>query len=56
MKMALVEKAKQVAAEFEYPPDELNRGVQEFLEEMGMCPSTNAGPTVKASGSLQSLD
>ncbi|KAI9754518.1 MAG: glucokinase [Lichina confinis] len=32
--MALVEKAKRVAAEFEYPPDELNRGVQEFLREM----------------------
>ena len=52
--MALVEKAKRVAAEFEYPPDELNRGVQEFLREMGMCLSINVRPTARTSGSLKS--
>lgn len=33
--MALLEKAKQVAAEFEYTTEDVNRGVKEFIREMG---------------------
>ena len=34
-KMALREAAQRVAAEFEYPAEDVNRGVGEFLREMG---------------------
>jgi hexokinase len=34
-KMGLLEEAKKVAAEFEYPPEAVNAGVKEFLREMG---------------------
>ena len=34
-KMALEEAAHRIAAEFDYPKDEVTRGVKEFLEEMG---------------------
>src|SRR5579862_475348 len=33
--MGLLEEAKKVAAEFEYPPEAVNAGVKEFLREMG---------------------
>jgi hexokinase len=32
--MALVEGAKQIAAEFEYPAEEVRKGVKEFIREM----------------------
>jgi hexokinase len=32
--MALHEEAKRMAAEFEYPPEEVNKGVKEFIREM----------------------
>jgi hexokinase len=32
--MALLEEAKRVAAEFEYPPEEVNKGVKEFIRQM----------------------
>lgn len=34
-KMSLAEAAKRVAAEFEYGPEALNKGVKEFIREMG---------------------
>lgn len=33
-KMSLLEEAKRVAAEFEYPAEDLNRGVKAFIEQM----------------------
>lgn len=33
--MSLLEEVKGVAAEFEYPPDEVNKGVKEFIRQMG---------------------
>ena len=35
-KMALLEEAKRMAREFDYPSDELNRGVKAFIEQMGV--------------------
>lgn len=35
-KMSLLKEAQRVAAEFDYPAKELNRGVKEFMREMGM--------------------
>lgn len=32
--MALADEARRVAAEFEYPKEEVNRGVKEFLRQM----------------------
>jgi hypothetical protein len=32
--MALHEEAKRMAAEFDYPPEEVNKGVKEFIGEM----------------------
>ena len=32
--MALAEAAKSIAAQFDYPPDAVNRGVKEFIREM----------------------
>ena len=40
--MALLERAKQVAAEFEYSPDDVRKGVAEFLREMGEQNDVNA--------------
>ena len=39
-KMSLVDEARQVAAEFEYPAEAVNEAVKEFMKEMGafnMC-------------------
>lgn len=33
-KMSLIEEAKRVAAEFEYSPDDVNRGVKAFMSQM----------------------
>ena len=33
--MSLIEEAKKVAVEFEYPAAEVNKGVKEFLRQMG---------------------
>ena len=33
--MALLESARRVAAEFEYPAEEVNKGVKAFLSQMG---------------------
>ena len=33
--MGLAEEAKRVAAEFDYPAAEVNKGVKEFLKQMG---------------------
>ena len=32
--MALHGEVKRMAAEFEYPPDEVNKGVKEFIKQM----------------------
>lgn len=32
--MALAQEAKRIAAEFEYPTDELRKGVREFMQQM----------------------
>jgi hypothetical protein len=34
--MSLLKEAHRVAAEFDYPAKEVNRGVKEFIREMGM--------------------
>lgn len=34
--MSLLGEARAVAAEFEYPPEEVNRGVKEFRRQMSM--------------------
>ena len=34
-KMTLLEEAKRVAAEFDYPAKEVNKGVKEFIRQMG---------------------
>lgn len=34
-KMTLLDEAKRVAAEFEYPAEEVNKGVKEFIKQMG---------------------
>ncbi len=36
-KMSLLEEAKRVAAEFEFGADAVNKGVKEFIREMGWC-------------------
>lgn len=33
--MALLEEVRRVAKEFEYPPEEVNKGVKEFIRQMG---------------------
>ena len=33
--MALLEEAKSVAGQFDYPPEELNKGVKAFIQQMG---------------------
>jgi hexokinase len=33
--MALLEKAKRVAAQFDFTPDDVRRAVKEFIREMG---------------------
>jgi len=35
-KMSLLKEAQRVAAEFDYPAKDVNRGVKEFMREMGM--------------------
>lgn len=35
--MSLLEEAKRVAAEFEYSPEDLNRGVEAFISQMRRC-------------------
>ena len=37
-KMALLEEAKRVAGQFDYPPEELNNGVKAFIQQMGALP------------------
>lgn len=32
--MALAEEAKRIAAQFDYPPDEVRKGVKEFIRQM----------------------
>ena len=34
--MSLMKEARRVAAEFGYPAEEVNKGVKEFIREMGM--------------------
>ena len=34
-KMALLEEATRVAGQFDYPPEELNKGVKAFIQQMG---------------------
>lgn len=33
--MSLLDEVRRVAAEFEYPPEEVNKGVKEFIRQMG---------------------
>ena len=41
-KMALLKEAKSVAEQFDYPPEELNKGVKAFIQQMGRL-SLDAG-------------
>lgn len=34
-KMSLLDEARKVAAEFDYPAEEVNKGVKEFIRQMG---------------------
>ncbi len=34
-RMALLQEAKRVAADFEYSPDDVRKGVKEFIRQMG---------------------
>ena len=36
-KMSLLDEARRVAKEFEYPAEEVNKGVKEFIRQMGRC-------------------
>ena len=36
-KMALLEEARKVAAEFKYPSEEVNKGVKAFIQQMSSC-------------------
>lgn len=38
--MALANAAKRVSAEFDYPAEDLNKAVKEFLREMGGSAAT----------------
>lgn len=33
--MSLLNQVRRVAKEFEYPPEEVNKGVKEFIRQMG---------------------
>ena len=35
--MSLLEEAKRMAAEFEYSAEDVQKGVKEFIREMGWC-------------------
>ena len=35
--MSLLKEAKRVAAEFEYSAEDVQKGVKEFIREMGLC-------------------
>ena len=35
--MSLLQEAKRVAAEFEYSTEDVQKGVKEFIREMGEC-------------------
>ena len=35
--MSLVQEAQRMAAEFEYPAEEVNKGVKAFMSQMGKC-------------------
>lgn len=37
-RMSLLEDARRVAQEFEYPAAEVSKGVKEFIREMSWCP------------------
>lgn len=37
--MSLAEAVKRVVAEFDYPSEDVNKGVQEFLRQMGRLSS-----------------
>lgn len=37
-RMSLLEDARRVAQEFDYPAAEVNKGVKEFIREMSWCP------------------
>ena len=45
--MSLLQEAKRVAAQFEYNTDALNKGVKEFIREMGECPEVWHGKGVR---------
>lgn len=34
--MSLLDEVRRVAKEFEYPPEEVNKGVKEFIRQMGL--------------------
>ena len=40
--MSLMEEVRRVAAEFEYPAEAVNKGVKEFMKEMGSFSVCNA--------------
>jgi hypothetical protein len=48
-KMTIVEEARKVAAEFEYPAEEVQKGVKEFIRQMGTSyPILNASALTKS--------
>ena len=48
--MALAAETKNVVAQFEYTDEDVNKGVEEFLRQMGMSrnPPIASGPAVAA--------
>lgn len=46
-RMSLLEDARRVAQEFDYPAAEVNKGVKEFIREMSWCPCRRNSQEVK---------
>ena len=36
-RMSLLQRAKQIAAEFDYTPEDVRKAVKEFIRQMGWC-------------------
>lgn len=45
--MGLMDDARKVAAQFDYPPEEVNKGVKEFIRQMGQYERSLAIPDVR---------
>ena len=49
-KMSLLEEARQVAAEFDYTAQDVNKGVKEFIRQMGRLMLFTGRETLCANG------